>query len=172
MKVLKLKLNVCILNSKYVDKIKLVKCPPHKVPNILRPIPLHQIQIHISTQIQIHIPRQIQYIHDISKTIFKNLMKLLEYWLLPESWVWIWFRNSVWYLFFLAVPWHLCRFPCDWLTDSNTLLKNTTIEHSERLVTLETCYQNDKMTWPDQQTSQELRMLSPSLFIQGPQCKC
>ena len=30
------------------------------------------------------------------------------------------------------------------LTDSKILLKNTTIEHSERLVTLETCNQSDE----------------------------
>ena len=52
---------------------------------------------------------------------------------------------------FLAVPWQLYRFPCHslthwlthWLTHSLPLLKNTTKEHSERLVTLETCYQSD-----------------------------
>ena len=32
------------------------------------------------------------------------------------------------------------------LTDYYTLLKNTTIEHSERLVTLETCDQSDEET--------------------------
>ena len=32
-----------------------------------------------------------------------------------------------------------------------TLLKNTIIEHSERLETLETHYQSDEETWPDQQ---------------------
>ena len=47
---------------------------------------------------------------------------------------------------FLAVPRQLYRFPCHWLTDSLTLLKNTTKEHSERLVTLETCDQSDEKT--------------------------
>ena len=31
------------------------------------------------------------------------------------------------------------------------LLKNTTIEHTERLVTLETFYQSDEKTWRGQQ---------------------
>ena len=48
---------------------------------------------------------------------------------------------------FLAVTWQLYRFTCH----SKTLLKNTTKEHSERLVTLETCDQSDKETWPDKQ---------------------
>ena len=34
----------------------------------------------------------------------------------------------------------------DSLTPSESLLKNTTTEHSERLVTLETCYQSDEKT--------------------------
>ena len=37
------------------------------------------------------------------------------------------------------------------LTHSYTLLKNATIQHSERLVTLETCDESDEKTWPDQQ---------------------
>ena len=53
-------------------------------------------------------------------------------------------------LSFLAVTWQLYRFTCHslthWLTDSKSLLKNTTTEHSERLVTLETCYQSDEKT--------------------------
>ena len=56
---------------------------------------------------------------------------------------------------FLAVTWQLYRFPCHSLTHSLTdwlpVLKNTTKEHSERLVTLETCYQSDEETWPDKQ---------------------
>ena len=36
------------------------------------------------------------------------------------------------------------------LTDYKSLLKNTTIQHSERLVTLETCDESDEETWPDQ----------------------
>ena len=39
----------------------------------------------------------------------------------------------------------------DLVTHYYTLLKNTTLEHSERLVTLEPCYQSDKETWPGQQ---------------------
>ena len=31
------------------------------------------------------------------------------------------------------------------------MLKNTAIQHSERLVTLETCDESDEETWPDQQ---------------------
>ena len=56
-------------------------------------------------------------------------------------------------LMFLAVTWQLYRFTCHSLTHSLTpsLLKNTTKEHSERLVTLETCYQSDEETWPDKQ---------------------
>ena len=54
---------------------------------------------------------------------------------------------------FLAVTWQLYRFPCHSLSHSVTqslpLLKNTTKEHSERLVTLETCDQSDKETWPN-----------------------
>ena len=30
------------------------------------------------------------------------------------------------------------------------MLKNTIIQHSERLVTLETCDESDEETWPDQ----------------------
>ena len=52
---------------------------------------------------------------------------------------------------FLAVTWQLYRFTCHSLTDYKSLLKNTTKEHSERLVTLETCYQSDEETWPDKQ---------------------
>ena len=37
------------------------------------------------------------------------------------------------------------------LTDYYTLLKNTTTQHSERLVNLETCDESDEETWPDQQ---------------------
>ena len=37
------------------------------------------------------------------------------------------------------------------LTDYNTLLKNTTIQLPERLVTLETCDESDEETWHDQQ---------------------
>ena len=52
--------------------------------------------------------------------------------------------------FFLAVPRQLYRFPChsltDSLTDSLPVLKNTIKEHSERLVTLETCDQSDEET--------------------------
>ena len=51
---------------------------------------------------------------------------------------------------FLAVPLRregqLYRWPRHSLTNSSTLLKNTTIEHSERLVTLETCDQSDEET--------------------------
>ena len=58
-------------------------------------------------------------------------------------------------MIFLAVPRQLYRFPChsltDSLTDSLPVLKDTTKEHSERLVTLETCYQSDEETWPDKQ---------------------
>ena len=36
------------------------------------------------------------------------------------------------------------------LTHYYTLLKNTAIEHSERLLTIEKCYQSDEETWPDQ----------------------
>ena len=39
----------------------------------------------------------------------------------------------------------------NWLTKYYTLLKNTIIQHSERLVTLETCDESDEETWPDQQ---------------------
>ena len=65
--------------------------------------------------------------------------------------------------FFLAVPWQLNRWPCHWLLTSlptylppslptySALLKNTTIEHSERFVTFETFDQSDEETWPDQQ---------------------
>ena len=52
---------------------------------------------------------------------------------------------------FLAVTWQLYRFRCHSLTESLShslpLLKNTTKEHSERLVTLE----SDDETWPDKQ---------------------
>ena len=54
-------------------------------------------------------------------------------------------------LIFLAVPRQLYRWPCHWLTDYYTLLKNTIIQHSERLVTFETCDQSDEETWPGQQ---------------------
>ena len=37
------------------------------------------------------------------------------------------------------------------LTNYKTLLKNTTIQHSETLVTLETCDESDEETCPDQQ---------------------
>jgi len=37
------------------------------------------------------------------------------------------------------------------LADYKTLLKDTTIQHSERLVTLETCDGSDEETLPDQQ---------------------
>ena len=53
-------------------------------------------------------------------------------------------------LFSLAVPLRregqLYRWPRHSLTNSSTLLKNTTIEHSERLVTLETCDKSDEET--------------------------
>ena len=42
-----------------------------------------------------------------------------------------------------------------WLTHSLPVLKNTTKEHTERRVTLETCYQSDEETWPDKQTLPE-----------------
>ena len=51
---------------------------------------------------------------------------------------------------YLAVPLRregqLYRWPRHSLTDYYTLLKNTAIEHSERLVTLETCDQSDEET--------------------------
>ena len=37
------------------------------------------------------------------------------------------------------------------LTKYQTLLKNTTLQHSEKLVTLETCDKSDEETGPDQQ---------------------
>ena len=57
---------------------------------------------------------------------------------------------------FLAVPRQLYRWPCHWHTDwlTHSLLhtfENTTIQHSERLVTLETCDESDEERWPDQQ---------------------
>ena len=47
---------------------------------------------------------------------------------------------------FLAVTSQLYRFPCHYLPTYSTLLKNTTIEHSERLVTLET---GPRDLWPE-----------------------
>ena len=41
------------------------------------------------------------------------------------------------------------------LTNYNTLLKNTTIQHSERLVALETCDESNEETWPDQQKDKD-----------------
>ena len=38
-----------------------------------------------------------------------------------------------------------------WIGDFYTLLKNTTVEHSEILVILETFEQTDEDTWPDRQ---------------------
>ena len=35
-------------------------------------------------------------------------------------------------------------------------MKNTTIQHSERLVTFETCDKSDGETWPDQQKDNDL----------------
>ena len=55
---------------------------------------------------------------------------------------------------FLAVPRQLYRWPCHWLTDwlQDIVEKHyhTYIQHSERLVTLETCDESDEETWPDQ----------------------
>ena len=48
--------------------------------------------------------------------------------------------------YFLAVPRQLYRFPCHALTHSLPVLKITTKEHSERLVTLETYDQSDEET--------------------------
>ena len=60
---------------------------------------------------------------------------------------------------FLAVPRQLYRWPCHSLTHSltnyNTLLKNSTIQHSERLVALETCDESNEETWPDQQKDKD-----------------
>ena len=36
-------------------------------------------------------------------------------------------------------------------TDYKSSLKNTTIQRSERLVTIATCEKSDEETWPDQQ---------------------
>ena len=56
---------------------------------------------------------------------------------------------------FNCPPWQLNRWTCHSVTHSSTLLKNTTKEHSERLVTLETCNQSDEETWPDQQKDKD-----------------
>ena len=54
---------------------------------------------------------------------------------------------------FWAVPRQLYRFICTSLPPhlQDTILKNTTVEHYERLVTLQTCYQSDEETRTDQQ---------------------
>ena len=41
------------------------------------------------------------------------------------------------------------------LTDSYTLLKNTTIQHSERLVAIEKCDESNEETLPDQQKDKD-----------------